>query len=198
MEEKIKIGLFGGSFDPIHNGHLILANWVRNKLSLGRIIFIPAAVPPHKQNLKLTDSNHRYRMVQIAIENHPNFEVSDIEIKRSGISYTIDTIFYFQQKFSLNNKHLFLIIGADSLLDFPNWKEPEKIIENCQVVVLQRPEVNLNQAKPEYKRQAIILQSPLIDISATDIRRRIREGDSIAQFVPPAVEHYIYEHKLYK
>lgn len=198
MEEKIKIGLLGGSFDPIHNGHLKLANWVRNKLFLNRIIFIPAAVPPHKQNVKLTDSEHRYRMVQIAIENYPDFEISDVELKRDGISYTIDTIFYFEKIFNLSKDNLFLIIGADSLLDFPNWKEPEKIIENCQVVVLQRPEVNLKNANPKYKRQAIILHSPLIDISATDIRRKVREGESIAQIVPPAVAQYIYEHNLYQ
>ncbi len=198
MGEKIKIGLLGGSFDPIHNGHLKLANWVRNKFSLNRIIFIPAAVPPHKQNVKLTESEHRYRMVQIAIENYPDFEISDVELKRDGVSYTIDSIFYFEKMYKLNKDNIFLIIGADSLLDFHNWKDPEKIIENCQIVVLPRPDVNLNNVKPKYKRLAIILQSPLIDISATDIRRRIREGETIAQIVPPAVEHYIYEHNLYK
>lgn len=198
MEQKIKIGLFGGSFDPIHNGHLELAKWVKNKLSLNRIIFIPAAVPPHKQNLKLTDSKHRYRMAQIAIENYPDFEISDVEIKRKGISYTIDTILFFQKKLSLDFRNLYLIIGADSLLDFPNWKDPAKILNNCQVVVLQRPGANLNKAKPELKRQAILLESPLIDISATEIRQRIKVGNSMAQLVPPAVEQYIYEHNLYR
>jgi len=198
MEAEIKIGLFGGSFDPIHNGHLHLANWTKNKLSLNRIVFIPAAIPPHKQNMKLTDPKHRYQMVQIAIENYPNFEISDVELKRVGISYTIDTIIYFQKKYSVNKDNLFLIIGADSLLDFPNWKDPEKILKNCHIVVLKRPNVNLDRSKPQYKRPAIILQSPLIDISATDIRHRIRLGDSIARLVPLAVEQYIYEHKLYK
>ena len=198
MEAKIKIGLFGGSFDPIHYGHLKLANWVRNKLSLNQIIFIPAAIPPHKQNLKLTDSKHRYRMIQIAIENYSEFTVSAVELEREGISYTIETIFYFQEKFLLSKDALFLIIGADSLLDFPNWKEPDKIIENCQLIVLQRPGINLDRAKPKYKRKATILQSPLIDVSATDIRRRIKEGGSIDKFVLPGVAQYIYEHGLYK
>lgn len=198
MEGNIKIGLFGGSFDPIHNGHLALANWVRNKLSLSRIVFIPAAVPPHKQHLKLTDSIHRYRMVQIATENNPAFEVSDVEIKRPGISYTIDTIVFFREQLSIKKDNLFLIIGADSLLDLPDWKDPEKILDSCQVVVLQRPGVNLNKAKAEYRRQAILLPSPLIDISATDIRNRIKAGNTISQFVPPAVAQYIFEHHLYQ
>ncbi len=137
-------------------------------------------------------------MVQIAIKNYQDFKISDVEIKRKGISYTIDTIYYFQKKMSLSNDDLFLIIGADSLLDFPNWRYPEKIIENCKLVVLQRSDVDINIAKPNYKKQAIILQSPLINISATDIRCRIKEGESISQFVPPAVEQYIYEYKLYQ
>jgi nicotinate-nucleotide adenylyltransferase len=198
MVEKIKIGLFGGSFDPIHNGHLQLANWTKSKLALNRIIFIPAAIPPHKQNLILTDSKHRYRMIQIAIENYSDFEVSNIELKRSGISYTIDTIFYFKKKFELSKDNLVLIIGADSLIDFPNWKDPAKIIKNCQIVVLQRSEVNMNRANPGYLRQVMMLQSPLIDISATDIRHRVKQGESIAQFVPPAVEQYISKHSLYR
>jgi len=198
MEEKIKIGLFGGSFDPIHNGHLQLARWTTNRLLLDSIIFIPAAIPPHKQLMNLAHSTHRHRMIQIAIENYPEFDVSDVELKREGVSYTIDTIYYFQKKLSLKNDNLFLIIGADSLLDFPNWKDPVKILLSCQLVVLQRPGVNMEQAVAEFKQQAIILQSPLIKISATEIRNRVKEGDSISEFVPDGVARYIYEHDLYQ
>jgi len=198
MEDCIKIGLFGGSFDPIHNGHLQLASWTKDKLSLNRIIFIPAEIPPHKQHVPMTDSEHRYRMVQMAIENYPDFEISDVELKRKGISYTIDTIYYYQKLFTLCKDNLFLIIGADSLVEFSSWRYPDKILNNCQVVVLQRPEINLDKALTEFKRQVMILQSPLIEISSTKIRQRVKIGKSISDFVPPPVERYIYELNLYR
>ncbi len=198
MEGAIKIGLFGGSFDPIHNGHLLLANWTKDELGLDRIIFIPAAIPPHKQHVPLTEANHRYRMVQLAIEPYPDFEVSDIEIQRAGISYTIDTIYHFKRKLKLPRQSLFLIIGADSLVDLPKWKSPENIVANCQLVVLQRPEIDLTQAELKYRQQAIILSSPLIPISATDIRQRVKQGLSIAELVPSSVERYIHEFGLYR
>jgi len=198
MEEEINIGLFGGSFDPIHNGHLLLARWTKNELALDRVIFIPAAIPPHKQHVLLTDANHRFRMVQIAVEPYPDFEASDIELRRAGVSYTIDTVLYFKKKLKLHRRNLYLIIGADSLVDFGNWKSPEKIVANCQLAVLQRPDVDIDRAEPIFRQSAILLQSPLIDISATEIRRRVKMGLPIAELVPPAVERYIHELGLYR
>ncbi len=198
MEGNIKIGLFGGSFDPIHNGHLQLADWTRKRLSLNRIIFIPASIPPHKQNSTLTSAKYRYQTVQIAIDSMPHFEVSDIELKRKGVSYTIDTILYFQKKYVITKHDLYLIIGADSLIDFPGWKDPDKILDNCRVVCLRRPQINLDNAPLNLKKQAIILESPLIDISATEIRKKVRSGLSISHLVPPAVEQYIIDNNLYR
>jgi len=197
-EETLKIGLFGGSFDPIHLGHLQLAQWTHKKLSLDRIVFIPAATPPHKLAIKLTDASHRLRMIRLAIKNYAGFEVSDVELKRSGISYTIDTILYFQRTFKLKKENLFVIIGADSLVDFPNWKDPDRILQNCQIVVLQRPGVELDRASPDLREQAIILPSPLIRISATAIRERVKKRLPIGNLVPEPVERYIREHGLYQ
>ncbi len=196
--DVIKFGLFGGSFDPIHNGHLQLALWTKTKLSLNRVIFILAAIPPHKQQTILTSPKHRYRMVELAIKDFADFDISDIEIKRKGVSYTIDTVTYYQQHFHLSKDNLFLIIGADSLVDLPNWRNPDNILYNCHVVVLQRPNVNLDKVSFEIMKQIILLPSPLIDISATEIRDKVKSGKSIAHLVTPSVEKYIYENKLYR
>jgi len=193
-----KIGLFGGTFDPIHNGHLQLADWTKRKLSLNRIIFIPTAIPPHKQHSISANPDHRFQMVKLAIENWHNFDICDVEFKKTGISYTIDTIYYFQKLYNLNRDNLFLIVGADSLVDLPNWKDPDKILDNCRMVVLQRSEIDLHKVPHETKQQTIILSSPLIDISATKIRNRIKTCKSITNLVPVRVEQYIYEHHLYR
>lgn len=198
MEGNIIIGLFGGSFDPIHNGHLRLADWTRKQLSLNRVIFVPAAIPPHKKNLILSDVKYRYQIVQIAIDGIPYFEVSDIELKRKGISYTIDTILYLKKKYAITEKDLYLIIGADSLIDFHNWKNPNKILDNCQVVCLRRPQINLDNVPTNLKKQVMILDSPLIDISATEIREKVKSGAAISHLVPSAVEKYIIENDLYQ
>jgi len=193
-----KIGLFGGSFDPIHNGHLQIAITAKDQLSLAKIIFIPAAIPPHKQHIVLTLAHFRLRLVQIAVENYPDFEVSDFEIVRGNISYSIDTLHYFCSQYHLSREHLFFIIGSDSLLNFHSWRAPEEILQLCQLVVYNRSGVNLELVDDNLKKQAIFLDAPFIDISSTTIRQKIREGKSLNKTMPRQVVEYIFEHHLYR
>ena len=197
VEPKPKIGLFGGSFDPIHNGHLQIAARAQEQLLIDRVIFIPASIPPHKQHLTLTEENHRLRMVQLAVEKYSNFEVSDIEIKRSGISYTIDTLLYFRNNYNLSKEQLYFIIGADSLVDFHKWREPEKILENCQIVVYNRKGADLNLVSEELRQVTHFLNAPLIDLSSSSIRNTIRNGENLIDLLPAKVVDYIFKNNLY-
>lgn len=198
MNSKVNVGLFGGSFDPVHNGHLELAKWTKNNLSLDHFIFIPAATPPHKQHVSLTDPDHRFRMLQLAIENWQGFAVSDLELERKGISYTIDSIHYFRKQFNLKKENLYLIIGADSLVDFHSWKSPTKILRGCQVIVLPRPEISMNDIAAEIKSKVKILAAPQFNVSSTEIRCMIKRKQPISHLLPKPVAKYIVEHQLYQ
>lgn len=195
---KMKIGLFGGSFDPIHNGHLQIADWTKNQLALNKIIFIPAANPPHKLHSIIASVEQRFKMTQLAILNHSNFEISDVEILRKGVSYTIDTVLFFRERYNLQRDDLFLLIGGDSLIDLALWRSPEKIIENCRVVVFQRPGADLAAVPCHFTNTVQILETPLIDISSTAIRKKIASGDSIAGLMPDSVVEFIQMYNLYK
>ena len=124
----MKIGLFGGTFDPVHVGHLIIAETVSSDFLLDRVFFIPAAVPPHKNGNRISPSDRRFEMLTLAIEDHTRFEISDVEIRRGGLSYTVDTIRWFQESATWRETAFYLIIGSDSLYDIKNWKHPEKIL----------------------------------------------------------------------
>ena len=194
----VKIGLFGGSFDPIHYGHLQIAEWTKNKLALDKIIFIPAAIPPHKLRSVIASAEHRFNMTQLAIQDHPDFKISDVEINRKGISYTIDTIYYFREKHHLQKNEIFLLIGGDSLIDLPTWRFPDRIVENCTVVVYQRHGADLDVIPEKYVKKVRILETPLIDISSTSIREKIAAGTSISTQTSPSVAQYIEKHNLYR
>ncbi len=189
-----RLCLFGGSFDPIHNGHLILAQYVLNNLDIPRILFMPAYTPPHKPLSEGATFQQRYEMTRLAVGNNNSFLLSDYEIRRKGVSYTIDTINHLLEECEV--KDLYLLIGEDSLEEFMTWKKYDKIIDKCTLTVFRRffrerktPHIN--------EEQIIRLKNPIIEISSTFIRECLQTGKSIRYIVPPQVEDYIQKNRLY-
>jgi nicotinate-nucleotide adenylyltransferase len=192
----MKIGVFGGSFNPPHMGHLIVIEAVRDQLQLDKVIFIPAAQSPNKPDTLLAPASNRLEMTELAVRGNKGFEVSDIEIQRKGVSYTVDTI----QMLSVLNprSELSLIIGIDNLIEFDTWKSPDEIVSKTDLVVMSRPGYSTNVTKSKYLRAAKIINVPQIGISGTDIRRKVKLGRSIRFLVPKQVEDYILTKRLYK
>lgn len=189
-----KVGIFGGTFDPIHHGHLITAQSVREIRKLDKIIFIPAYISPHKTNVKTSSPEDRLNMIKISIEGVDFFEVSDYEIKKHDVSYTVDTLREFKKFYD----EIELIIGYDNIFKFYTWKEPDEIMKLAKVLVLKRKSSQPIEFIDKYVKQATFVQTRGIEISATDIRHRVHQGLPIHYLVPKAVEQYIIEHKLYK
>ncbi len=193
----MKIGLFGGAFDPVHCGHLIIAQFVKDELGLDRIIFVPAGNPPHKQ--LEASALRRYEMLALAIAGTPYFEISDFEVKSPSVSYTVDTVENFKSKLGLDREELFLIIGSDNFVDLSMWKEPNRIMEQCQIVVFPRNGDDWTKAPEHFRKQAIYLRdAPLLQISATQIRLFVKQNRAIRYLVPRAVEDFIASMKLYR
>ncbi len=194
----MKLGIYGGTFDPIHVGHLILAEQTREILALDRVLFMPAAQPPHKITAPISPAELRYQMLQLALQANPGFESSRLEIDRPGLSYTIVTILEIKAQSGLSKTQIFLFIGADSLLEIHKWYQPERIFEASQVVVFPRPGVDLAQARPAFRQQALCLNTPLFDISSRQIRAMVKAGQSIRYLVPEPVRQFILEQQLYR
>lgn len=193
---KVKrIGLFGGSFDPPHMGHLVIAQQAASQLSLDRIFFIPAHQAPHKLHQRSSESSHRLAMTRLAIKGNPIFRVSDVEIRKKGVSYTIDTLQVFHDEHP--GAELFLLIGGDSLEQFHDWRQPDMIRSLASVAVYPRPG-NGPAALTSEVRGATIVRGPMLDLSSTEIRRMVNQGKSIRYLVPPDVESYVIRHKLYR
>jgi nicotinate-nucleotide adenylyltransferase len=190
----MKLGILGGTFNPPHVGHLIVAEYARQKLALAKILFIPAGISPHKRGERIPDSHHRMEMLRLAIAGNPSFEPSDIEIKRGGVSYTVDTL--AELRAERPNEALVLLIGLDNLADFHTWREPEKILQSAQVVVMTRPGVNVD-ALHRYGSKVAVCEVPEIGISSSDIRDRVARGESIRYLVPDGVREYIVSQGLY-
>ncbi len=197
------LGILGGTFDPIHFGHLFLAEKSRETFGLSKVIFVPASLPPHKIGEVALPGIERFKMVELAIKTHPQFQVSDLELNRMGPSYTIDTIREFKSKNP--GEDLFLILGFDSLLSLNTWKEYRQILEETQLVAAMRPgfpQFVALQDWPDflkpYRERIHILNAPLIDISATWLRGELRKGHSIRYLVPDPVYEYISCNQLYQ
>ena len=195
-----KIGILGGTFDPIHLGHLKLASIALEELSLDEVIFIPSGISYMKSNV--TESSHRYAMTQLAVKDYPSFSVSDIEVKRNNNSYSYETLEELNRIYS--DAEIFFIVGADSFINLDNWKFPGRILRAATLAVLVRDDVSesvLSAKAKDYKRifnaKVFFLHAPQIDISSTNIKIMIKNGESVQDLLAPSVYSYIKEHKLY-
>lgn len=189
----MRVGLFGGSFNPIHLGHLITSQRVMEIRRLEKIIFMPCNISPFKVKASdLVDGHCRQRMLELAVGENPNYEINDYELKKGGVSYTYETIKYLKQFY----REIELIIGFDQLIEFDKWYKAEEIVKEVQLVVLKR-EVDKPVATNKFEEKAAFVDTPTIQISATEIRSRVRAGLSIEYLVPEAVADYIKQEKLY-
>ena len=192
----MKIGIFGGTFNPPHIGHLIVVESVREQLHFDKILFIPSANPPNKRDTILAPAAKRLKMTQLAVEDNQLFDVSDIEVRREGLSYTVDTVRTLTSLYPTDS--FSLIIGSDNLLELQTWKSPDEILAMVDLTVMGRPGAAGQGAMQEYVRLATFVNVPQIGISGTDIRRRMKLKRSIRYLVPARVEEYIHHSNLYR
>ncbi len=199
----MKLGIFGGTFDPVHYGHLILAETAREACQLDEVRFLPAYSPPHKQNQIITTGKQRVEMLEFATAGFPEFVVDQRELKREGTSYTVETLSEMTEQFPEAELHF--LMGADSLIDLPNWRQPQRIASLAKIVAVNRENSShedlhqvVSNLPDSIQRSVIILEMPPIAISASDLRLRISEKRSIRFLTPRPVERYIQEHGLYR
>ncbi len=191
----MRIALFGGSFNPPHIAHLVVAEVARDQFGFDAVWWIPNATPPHKSDDQLAPASDRLAMTRAAIEGHDGFALCGIEIERPGVSYTVDTVR------TLCDQHpdvdFALLIGSDSLDTFHTWREPDAIASMADLVVYKRPGGLSDVAAPRFANQARYVAAPMLEVSSTEVRQRCREGRSIRYMVPAAVQTYIHTHGLY-
>ncbi len=198
----MNIGILGGTFDPVHNGHLILADVAQEQLNLSVILFIPAGQPWLKTERIITPAEHRLQMLRLALEDKADFRIEEIEIKRSGPTYSIDTITELKKDLNTEDE-LFFILGQDILMQLPQWREAPDLVQLCYMVAAPRPGVKKPDLKaleveiPGITQRVMLMKEPRVDISASDIRERVARGLSVRHLVPEPVNRYIKEHGLY-
>ncbi len=191
----MRVGVFGGTFDPVHWGHLVLAEEALAAAALDRILFVPAGVPPHKSGRTLTAYGHRLTMTRLAVQDTPEFEVSDVESIGDGPHYSLDTLNRISA--SRPGDEILFLLGSDSLLDLPGWRDPSGIVERYPLVVLPRPGFDPGRADPSCLKRATIVAGVSVSVSSTLVRSRIRDGRSPRFLVPPPVLDYALRNGLY-
>lgn len=196
-----RLGILGGTFDPVHHGHLVAAGEAHHQLGLDLVLFVPAGTPPHKSNRPISPAHDRLQMLELAIGGRPHFSVSRVDVDRPGPCYTIDTLKLLRDEWG-PVPTFFFIEGADSLSDIGTWYQPQALIELCELAVVERPGVEIDL--PELEKQVPGLTArihwvtmPCLEISSSDLRARVREGRPISYLVPPGVEAYILKRGLY-
>jgi nicotinate-nucleotide adenylyltransferase len=199
--ESAKLGVIGGTFDPPHYGHLVLAENARVQFALNRVLFVPAGQPPHKPERPVTLAQHRVAMVEAAIAGNKDFTVSRVDLDRPGPHYTVDTLGILTRAYP--DAVLLFLMGGDSLAEFASWRDPSGIVRQARLAVMARPGweadlASLVEEIPDIRDRLILLDAPYLEISGTDLRRRVRRGLPIRYLVPPGVEEYVREHKLYR
>lgn len=211
----MRIGVLGGTFDPLHYGHLRAAEVARERASLEKVIFVPAASPPHKTEEAVADANHRTRMVELALREETNFELSRIEVERGGPSYTIDTLAALSEREP--EASWFFITGTDAFVDIRTWHRWEELLRDYAFIVHERPGCSIERVMgvipeelrdqvvelpigrpPAASRRILLLRDTMLDVSSTEIRRMVREGRTIRFLVPEAVEEYLRDYRLYE
>ena len=199
----MNLGVLGGTFDPIHLGHLLVAEEARSRLKMARVLFMPAGVPWLRAEQLISPSHHRLAMVRLAVANNPNLEASALEIERPGDTYTVDTLEELRRRLGQETA-IYFILGRDSVSQLPRWREPKRLLELCHLVIVDRPghlDVDLSaldETTPGASQRLTRLGGPLVGISGTEIRKRVAQGLTIRYWVPEAVEEYIYRHGLYR
>lgn len=199
---KMRLGILGGTFDPIHIGHLILAEEAWYQLGLEKVLLVPAGDPPHKRDRRLTPVKHRVAMIELAIADNPHLELSRVDVDRPGPHYTVDMVRLHLERYGPGTD-LYFLMGLDSLADLPNWHEPKRLVELCNLVALSRPDSGfdwdtLEERLPAVRWRVIFLPMPELQISSQMLQQRVRQGRPLRYQVLPAVEQYIQDHCLYQ
>jgi nicotinate-nucleotide adenylyltransferase len=194
VSRRRRIGVFGGSFDPVHQGHLIMAAEALDRLRLDELLFVPARRPSHKRARKLSPVEHRIAMLRLAVRGEPRFRVSRIEADGDDVNFTVRTLEVLARQ---ERADYYFVMGQDSLEEFPGWHEPDRILALARLAVVPRGEGELSALPPPLRRRAVFLRAPRIGVSSSEIRRRLKRGLSVRYWIPDSVLSYIQRHALY-